>query len=217
MAAAAIFDMDGTLITFQFNVRGTRKAILEQLQSLGFDTSGLDLATPTQGILDAVKAQTTERNKYSELRRGVFKILDRFELEAAESTAPFPDAAKVLEYLKSKGVRLAVLTNSGRLAASKSIEKAGLSALFEFILTRDDTATMKPRPEGVAQAASRLGLPPRMTYYVGDSPFDISAAKGAGVRVVSVATGNYDATRLRAEGADFVISSLSELPPVLGV
>lgn len=217
MAAAAIFDMDGTLVTFRFDVRGTRRAILEELEAMDFDTHGLDLTTPTQKILDAARAQARAPAAYSRLRESVFRILDRFEIEAALTATPFPGTEDVLGQLRSEGVRMAVLTNSGRVAATKSMEKAGLLEFFEFVLTRDDTETMKPSPEGLAQAADRLGLSPDRTFYVGDSPFDIMAARGAGVRVVSVTTGNYDASQLRKEGADLVISSLAELPPILGV
>ena len=52
MTVAAVFDIDGTLVTFTFDVRGTRKALLDEVQRRRMDTSGLDLTTPTQKILD---------------------------------------------------------------------------------------------------------------------------------------------------------------------
>ena len=66
-------------------------------------------------------------------------------------------------------------------------------------------------------AASRLGQGVDAVYYVGDSPYDIAAARGAGVKVVSVASGNYSVERLRSEGADFAVASITEVPAVLGV
>lgn len=219
MAAASIFDIDGTLVTFKFDVQGTRKELIAELSRRGYDTAGLGLTTPTQAILDVARAQTPgSRDKdYEEARRAVFSILDVLETKSAASTAPFPGTREALDGLKSKGVRLAVLTNSGRRAASESLGRAGLLDLFEFVMTRDDTLVMKPRPEGLAMAAAALGLPRTSIYYVGDSPFDIAAARGAGVRSVAVATGSYSAERLRAEGPDAVIPSLSELSAVLGV
>lgn len=218
MAVAAIFDIDGTLVTFKFDVRGTRKALLDELKARSFDTGGLDLTTPTQQILDAAKAQVPEdRGAYEELRRSVYSILDTFELESVASASVFPGTREALRYLKSRGVRIAVLTNSGRRAASETLSRAGLLDCFEFVLTRDETETMKPRPEGLAKAVSILSLPKRGVYYVGDSPYDIAAAKQAGLKVVSVATGNYSEERLRKEGADYVISSISDLHGVLGI
>jgi phosphoglycolate phosphatase-like HAD superfamily hydrolase len=76
---------------------------------------------------------------------------------------------------------------------------------------------MKPRPEGLLMAVTLLSLPKESVYYVGDSTFDVMAAKAAGVKIVSVTTGNYSAERLRSQGADYVISSVSELTVVMGV
>jgi len=219
MVVAVILDLDGTLVTFTFDVRGTRQIIIAEMKSRGFDTSGLDQTTPTQRILDAARSQVPPRSEseYIDFRKGVFAILDRFELSGVESTSPIPGATEAVRHLKSKGVRMAILTNSGRKAASESLRKAGLEGFFEFVLTRDDTQTMKPSSEGLVQAAAVLKVPVGSVYYVGDSPYDIIAARGAGARVVSVATGNYSMERLRADGADHVIPTLSDLPRVLGV
>ena len=218
MAAAAIFDIDGTLVTFTFDVKGTRKALLEELKAEGFETEGLDLTTPTQGILDAAKAQARQKGKaYERFRKAAFSILDSFELAGVGSTSVFPGTREALLYLRSKGVRLAVLTNSGMKAASEALRRANLVDCFEFVLTRNETETMKPRPEGLVKAVSMLGVPKEDVYYVGDSPFDIMAAKEAGLKVVSVATGNYSKERLSADGADFVVSSIAGLRDILGV
>ena len=220
MPVAAIFDIDGTLVTFKFDVQGTRKVLLQELSVRGFDTRGLGLTSPTQQILDSARAQVSSGAvvaDFEALRKKVYSILDRFELESVPSTSVFPGTREALEYLMSKKVRLAVVTNSGKKAASDALRRAGLLACFEFVLTRDDTDAMKPRPEGLMKAVSKLGLPSDAVYYVGDSPYDIEAAKAAGLKVVSVATGNYSVERLRNEGADYVIPSISELPRLLSV
>lgn len=218
MGAAAIFDVDGTLVSFKFDLRGTRQELIAELTRRGYDTAGLELSTPTQAILDFARSQeNANEGAYEEVRRAVFSILDRFETRSAASTSVFPGTREALEELKAKGVRLAVLTNSGRKAAATSLGRAGLVDLFEFIMTRDDTPVMKPRPEGLAMAAAALALPRASVCYVGDSPYDIAAAKGAGVRSVAVATGRHTVERLREEGADAVIPSLSALGAVLGV
>ena len=218
MAVAAIFDIDGTLVSFKFDAVGVRTALIGELTARGVDTSGLDLSSPTQNILDVAKERMPSGDRgYEDYRRRVFDILDAFELKDIDSTRPFPEIQGALTSLKADGVRLAVLTNSGRKAATRSLTASGLSGFFEFVLTRNDTETMKPRPEGLLQAVSLLSLPKEDVYYVGDAPYDVMAAKGAGVRSVSVATGSYAADRLAAAGADFVIASVSELNAILGI
>jgi len=218
VVVAAIFDIDGTLVTFKFDDKGVRTALIVELKARGVDSSGLDLSTPTQTILDAAKARMAPGGGgFHDYRRRAFEILDGFELREIASTKPFPGIREVLVALKSRGVRLAVLTNSGHKAATRSLTIAGLLGLFEFVLTRNDTETMKPRPEGLIQAVSMLSLPKDAVYYIGDTPYDVMAAKGAGVKSVSVATGSYARDQLAAEGPNFVISSISELGSVLGI
>jgi len=217
MPVAAIFDIDGTLVSFKFDAVGTRTALLGELRARGVDTLGLDLSTPTQGILDAAKERMKPgEGRYGGFKRKAFEILDAFELKDIASARPFPGMREALYGLRGRGVRLAVLTNSGRKAATRSLTAAGLLGFFEFVLTREDTETMKPRPEGLLQAVSMLALPKEDVYYVGDTPYDIMAAKGAGLKSVAVATGNYTAERLAAEGAALVISSIAELGGAIG-
>jgi phosphoglycolate phosphatase len=217
---AAVFDLDGTLVTFNFDVKGTRVAIIEELSRRGFDTTGLDLTTPTQTMVDMARMQVESgviRADFREVRSKLYAILDASEMESSRTTVVFPRTRETLDYLSSRSVRLGVLTNSGRRAAAEILDRAGLNGCFEFVLCREDVATMKPRPDGLISAIAMLGLPREQIFYVGDSRFDIIAARQAGVKVVAVSTGNYSETRLKEEGADYVIPSISELPGLLGV
>lgn len=217
---AAVFDLDGTLVTFNFDVKGTRVAIIEELSRRGFDTTGLNLTTPTQTMVDAAKTQVESgmvRADFGEVRSKLYAILDASEMESSRTTAVFPRTRETLDYLNSKSVRLGVLTNSGRRAAAEILDRAGLNGCFEFVLCREDVATMKPRPDGLVSAIAMLGMAREQIFYIGDSRFDIIAAKQAGVKVVAVSTGNYTEARLKEEGADYVIPSISELPGLLGV
>jgi phosphoglycolate phosphatase len=220
LPAAAIFDIDGTLVTFQFDVLGTRRALLAELEARGFDTGELGLTSPTQVILDAAREQVDSGGaaaNFEDLRRRAFSILDAFEVKSAATTSVFPGAHETLDLLRAKRVRLAVVTNSGRRAASLALNRAGLSGSFELVLTRDDVEKMKPRPDGILQAVSMLGVSSKEVCYVGDSLYDIAAARLAGLKVVSVASGNYSPERLREGGADLVILSITELPRALGL
>jgi HAD superfamily hydrolase (TIGR01509 family) len=220
LPSAVVFDIDGTLVTFKFDVQGTRKALIEELTRRGYDTSGLGLNTPTQTILDSASSQVTTgrvREDFETLRWRLYQILDEFETESVGSTSVLPGTREALERLKSRSVRLAVLTNSGKKAAMEALKRAALFDCFEFVLTRDETDAMKPRPEGLAKAVSMLGVSPGSAYYVGDSPYDISAARLAGMKVISVATGNYNIDRLQKEGADHVVSSVADIPTLFGI
>jgi len=220
LTAAVIFDIDGTLVTFTFDVQRSREALLREMSARGFNTAGMGLTTPTQLIIDAAQDQVARGQveaDFEALRKKFYDILDGFELAGVSTTSVLPGVSESLAYLKSQGVRLGVLTNSGRKAATKALARAGLTKMFEFVLTRDETLSLKPRPEGLRKAVLMLGLPSGDVYYVGDSTMDIVAARAAGLKLISVATGSYSEERLRKEGAELVVSSLEELPRVIGV
>jgi HAD superfamily hydrolase (TIGR01662 family) len=219
MPSGLLFDVDGTLVSFTFDANGTRKAMIEELGRWGLDTTGLSPNTSTQVIIDSARRQTEKNGSqgFSQLRANLYSILDRFEEESSAMAEVFPGTRDTLLRLRSGSIKLAVLTNSGRKAAYKVLRKADVLDCFEFVFTREDVDMMKPSPEGILKAVQRLSLSKDDVYYVGDGLLDIQAAKRAGLKVVSVATGNYTEERLKQEGADFVLSSLEELPALLGV
>jgi len=219
-AEAAVFDVDGTLVAFKFDVVGARKAIISELSNRGFDTSRLNTTTPIQTMIDAAWEQIESgrrRASFDEVRSAIFSILDLSEMATSNEAGAFPGARETLEYLKSRRVRLGVLTNSGRKAAIAILKRAGLQSCFEFVLCREDVASMKPEPDGITKAVSLFGLAKDEVVYVGDSKYDIIAAKEAGVRIIAISSGNYGKEVLMAEGADYVIPEIAELPEVLGV
>jgi len=218
MSPAVLFDLDGTLVSFNFDVKGSRQALLEELSRRGFDVSGFNLTLPTQDILDGAMSQVADgrvERDFAPVRAALYSILDAFELEGSQKSVPFGDTLETLQELARRGVRLAVVTNSGRTATIALLKRHDLLGCFEFVLTRDDVERLKPDPDGLMKALAMLSLPASDAIFVGDSVLDIQAAKRAGLKVISVATGNYTAEKLRAGGADTVIGRMSELPEVI--
>ena len=84
------------------------------------------------------------------------------------------------------------------------------------MITSDDTERHKPSPDPILAAVDRLGASPADTAYVGDSPFDIRAAKAAGVYAVAVAWGGIHPDEvLEREEPDAFVRHAEELLGVL--
>ena len=208
-----MFDVDGTLVSFRFDVVGTRRAIYAELVKAGFTTAGLADTAPTQLILDTVREQA-EAGKghvgYDIIRKSIYSLLDGFEETSGEGAVALPGVREALVELK-RSTLLGVVTNSGRKAATSVLHRNELLEFFDLVLTRDDVPAMKPSPEGILKALSRLSIPKKDSLYVGDSIYDVLAAREAGVPIISVLSGNYDRGRLSAERPDFVVDSLREV------
>jgi pyrophosphatase PpaX len=88
--------------------------------------------------------------------------------------------------------------------------------LFETVVGGDETKRHKPDPEPLLLAAERMDADPGETAYVGDSPFDIRAAKAAGMFAVAVTWGGiHERVKLEAEEPGAVVDDAEGLYAVL--
>ena len=91
-----------------------------------------------------------------------------------------------------------------------------LAHLFDTIVGGDETEKHKPDPEPLLLGAQRMNADPTETAYVGDSPFDMRAAKAAGMFAVAVTWGRiHERERLERELPDAIVESAEELLAVL--
>ena len=124
----------------------------------------------------------------------------------------------MLDDLASRGVRLAVVTNKLERLAVRIFGELGLSSRFYTIIGGDTLGPGRAKPARdpidamIAQAGG--GAKPPRAAFVGDTTYDIGAARAAGVPCVAVDFGFNDIPA-QALGADAVIGHFSELVPVL--
>jgi pyrophosphatase PpaX len=122
----------------------------------------------------------------------------------------------VLVRLRDEGRRLGIVTAKRRSTVELGFARVPIAHLFETVVGGDETELQKPNPEPLLLAAERLGADPAETAYVGDSPFDIRAAKTAGMFAVAVTWGRiHDAEKLASEEPDAIVDSPEELLGVL--
>jgi pyrophosphatase PpaX len=123
---------------------------------------------------------------------------------------------EVLVRLHEEGRRVGIVTAKRRATVELAFARVPLGHLFETIVGGDETERHKPDPEPLLLAAERLGAEPKATAYVGDSPFDVRAAKAAGMFAVAVTWGRiHDRSRLEAEHPDAIVDSAEGLLGVL--
>lgn len=123
---------------------------------------------------------------------------------------------EVLVQLRDGGRRLGVVTAKRRATVELAFANVPLAHLFEIVVGGDETVHHKPHPEPLLLAARRMSVDPAACAYVGDSPFDVRAAKAAGMYAVAVTWGGiHDRDRLEREEPDAIVDTAQELLQVV--
>lgn len=124
----------------------------------------------------------------------------------------FPETFPALEILKSRRIKLGVATN--RLDPEAIVRASGVMDWCPVVVGIQNLPP-KPEPDIVLEALRRLDASPRQSVYVGDTDIDMNTACAAGVIAVGVTTGNHDGAALKAAGADYLLTSLADLPSLV--
>jgi len=132
-----------------------------------------------------------------------------------DETIAIPGSIELLHDLHTRGFQLGIATSSGR--ALPFLDRWGVRHLFSGIVGREDVEIRKPHPEPIHKCLGHLGLDPRETVYIGDSPIDIQAGKAAGVYTIGVLTGTSPRDVLHLEGPDHILNTIAELHSLLFV
>jgi phosphoglycolate phosphatase len=209
------FDLDGTLLDTSGDLAA---AVNHALASIGRDPLPVaQLRTMIGGGGRHMLAQgMTATGGYTEAQLDTLlqRLLDHYADHIAVETRPFPQCLAALDALAAQGARLAVVTNKTEALAKKLLEALGLTDRFVTIIGGDTLGAerRKPSPAPIHEMIARLGG--GTAAFVGDSIFDVEAAKAAGVPVVACSFGFLDRP-VDELGADAVIDDYADLLPTL--
>jgi len=133
-----------------------------------------------------------------------------YERHTSDHSAPYPGCLDALDALERRGCRLAVVTNKPEYLARKLLDELGLGHRFDSILGGDSLGPgrAKPARDMIDEAIRRSGG--SRFAMVGDSSFDVKAARAAGVPCVVLTIGYHDAPP-ETLGADALIGHFDEL------
>jgi pyrophosphatase PpaX len=128
----------------------------------------------------------------------------------------FAGVEDLMETLSGQGRKLGIVTAKGRQTVDLAFAVLSLERYFDAVVTADMTDRHKPDPAPVLKALELLESEPADAAFVGDSPYDISAGKAAGVFTVAVSWGKiHPEERLLEAGADVLVHTPRELLDVL--
>lgn len=209
------FDLDGTLLDTH---RDLAEAVNHALVLGDFDPVRLDHAKSLIGggakLMLAKAIEEQGGLPEDEFRKLYKQMLAYYGRNCAVWTAPFPQASETLAELHNRGVSMAVVTNKFETFARDILDQLGLIDCFAAVIGGDTLGKgrAKPAADPIVEARERCGGG-RMAY-VGDSSWDVMAARAADVPVVVAGYGFNDRPAFELAG-DAVIDSFAELVPLL--
>ena len=199
--AAFVFDLDGTLVDSVYeHVLAWREA----LEQVGIELSvwrihrriGMSGGLLINALLRETGAEITA-NFVEELQR---RHAESYARRSAQ-VRPLPGAKELLEYLTASEVPWGVAT-SGRLAgAQASLEAIGIDPANVPVITRDQVEHAKPDPDLFIATSNRLGVDVADAVVIGDSVWDLLAARRARALGIGVLSGGYGREELERAGA----------------
>jgi HAD superfamily hydrolase (TIGR01509 family) len=197
---AFIFDLDGTLVDSVYqHVLAWREAL---------ERGGMELSVWSIhrriGMSGGLLINALLRETHREITPAEAEQLQRFHAEAykklVEQVRPLPGARELLGFLKKAGVPHAIAT-SGRIESARpALEILGVDPEMP-VITRDQVRYAKPDPDLFLAAAERLGVSIHDSVVVGDSVWDLLAARRARALGVGVLSGGYGLEELERAGA----------------
>jgi 2-haloacid dehalogenase len=132
-------------------------------------------------------------------------------MDAYRTLDAFPEVPEVLERLKGKGIKTAILSNGSREMLQSAVSNAGIAGLLDAVLSVEEVGVYKPHPKVYQLAVDRLGIERQAVSYQSSNAWDAWAASAFGMRVVWC--NRYAQPRERLPGLpDHQVYSLSELP-----
>ena len=201
-----LFDLDGTVVDSGAIILASMRHATREVLGLDFEDAELLQAVGGPGLEAQMHALAPDQ---VERLVDVYRAHNEPLHDELEACAGMED---VLVRLHEGGRRLGVVTAKRRSTVELAFARIPVAHLFETVVGGDETERHKPDPEPLLLAAERMDVDPRTCAYVGDSPFDIRAAKAAGMYSVAVTWGRiHDRSLLEREEPDAIVETAEEL------
>jgi pyrophosphatase PpaX len=205
-----LFDLDGTIVDSGWMILASYRHATTTVLGRDYPDEVL-LANVGAGDLEE-QMREFDLDKADELAKAYreFYAPLHSELEA------FPGMLDLLQRLDDEDRRVGIVSAKRRDIVKLATDALGFGDRLDVVVGSDEAPRGKPHPDQILVALERLGAEPDQTAYVGDAPFDIAAARNAGVHAIGVSWGGiHTRERMEAEGPDAVVDTAEELYAVL--
>ena len=200
-----IFDIDGTLTQTNELIYATFNHVAEKyLQKVFTPKEIVAMFGPPEEV--AIE-RLVGREQYGE---AIDDFYNYYETHHPRMADVYSGIRELLEFLKSKGIILAVFTGKGKRTTLITLHKLGITSYFDLIVTGSDVENHKPSADGIRKVLKTFRLQPDEVLMVGDSVSDVKAAHEAGVPIAAVLWDSYGKEHVLEMDIDYRFHDVQE-------
>jgi len=205
-----IFDLDGTLLD---TLRDLADAVNYALRKNGMQEHSIEdirrfVGNGVKKLIERAVPDGTDVSTYN----NVFSDFRTYYMEhSLDSTKPYDGIRELLQELKKRGCKMAVVSNKMMAATQELVTHFFPEIEVAMGENEAEGIRKKPAPDMVFEALKQLGEDPETAVYIGDSDVDIQTAKNAGLPCISVLWGFRNKDFLQEHGATSFIEHPKEL------
>lgn len=206
---AILFDIDGTLVdSNDFHVSAWQEAFARHGHELTRQTIQEQIGKGGDNLVPALLSEAGP-----ELQREIDKAHGEvFKGRYLPQVKPFPGARELLERTKRSSRKAVLASSAARDELEHHVETLEARDLIYETTSKDDVDRSKPAPDIFSAALSKLeGVAPEEALVIGDTPYDMQAARRCGIPAIAVRSGGFSDAALREAGASLVYENVAEL------
>jgi len=216
---AVIFDLDGTLASFNIDYRAVRADVRSFLIRAGLPASVLSINESIFEMLKKaeifMKNNDKTKSAIEEIRKKALAMAEKYELEAAKTTSLLPGVLDILKALKKMNLKIGLCTINSEKSTSYILKRFGIAEFFDAVTPRDNVRYVKPNTEHLEATLKALEINPEETMVVGDGAGDMKCARELKATAVGLPTGVSSPKELISSGANYFITSITDLPTLI--
>lgn len=206
---SATFDLDGTLVDSIPDLAAACHAMLAELGQPSRTDDDIHRFVGKGMAVLVERCLTWEAApEASLLEAGIVAFRRHYADINGRASTVYPGVVDGLEAFRALGLPLGVVTNKPAAFTAPLLERMGLAAYFEVVISGDTLAFKKPRPEPLLHACALLATEPGLNLHVGDSLNDIESARAAGCPVICVPYGYNEGRPVDSADCDALVSDL---------
>ncbi len=206
---SVVFDLDGTLLDTLGDLRDSVNFALEK-NNLPKRTTEEIRSFVGNGIRLLIERSVPDNTSLDVTDKCFSDFKEYYKDHSAILTKPYDGVIELLETLKSKGIKIAVVSNKADFAV-KILMEDYFKGLYDCAYGERAGVERKPAPEGVFNAISEMGANVNDTVFIGDSEVDVETSKNANLPCIAVTWGFRDKKVLESLNPEYIVDSPSDI------